>query len=98
MPMSREAKMERVQRLLTAYKKTSRILQSEPVTHELHPDTDIARNWTAITAAYSGLEQTLKFLIAEKAGLTIPELIDLAASQNVAIHERPVGRPTSRWT
>ena len=92
MPMSREAKMEKVQRLLTAHKKTSQTLESEPVTHELHPGTDIARNWTVITAAYSGLEQTLKFLIAEKTDLTIAELIDLAAPQNVAIHERPVGR------
>ena len=78
MPMSREAKMEKVQRLLTAHKKTSQTLESEPVTHERHPGTDIARNWTVITAAYSGLEQTLKFLIAEKADLTIAELIDLA--------------------
>ena len=92
MPMSREAKMEKVQRLLTAHKKTSQTLESEPVTHELHPGTDIARNWTVITAAYSGLEQTLKFLIAEKADLTITELIDLAPPQHAAIDERPVGR------
>ena len=72
--------------------KTSQTLESGPVTHELHPGTDIARNWTVITAAYSGLEQTLKFLIAEKADLTIAELIDLAAPQHAAIDERPVGR------
>ena len=92
MPMSREAKMEKVQRLLTAHKKTNQTLESEPVTHELHPGTDIARNWTVITAAYSGLEQTLKYLIAEKADLTVAELIERAVPQNAANHARHVGR------
>ena len=92
MPMSRDAKMEKVQRLLTAHKKTSLTLESELVTHELHPGTDISRNWTVITAAYSGLEQTLKFLIAEKADLTVTELIDLTTPQNTGIREHPVSR------
>lgn len=92
MPMSREEKMEKVQRLLTAHKKTTATLESEPVTNEQHPGTDIARNWTVITAAYSGLEQTLKFLIADEADLTISELVDLAAPRNAANHERRVGR------
>ena len=59
MPMSREEKIEKVQRLLTAHRKTKQVLENEPVTWELHPGTDIARNWTVITAAYSGLEQTI---------------------------------------
>ena len=88
MPMSRDASIEKVQRLLTAYKKTRETLESEPVTWELHPGTDIARNWTVITAAYSGLEQTLKYLIAEENGFTIPELIDFAVSDNVDANER----------
>ena len=92
MPMSRAAKMEKVQRLLTAHRKTSQTLESEPFTHELHPGTDIARNWTVITAAYSGLEQTLKYLIAERANLTIAELIERAVPQNAANHERHIGR------
>ena len=90
--MSREAKIEKVQRLLTAHKKTNATLESEPVTRELHPGTDIARNWTVITAAYSGLEQTLKYLIAEEANLTIAELIDSTVPQTAAIHERHLGR------
>ena len=87
MPMSRDASIEKVQRLLTAYKKTKETLEGEPATWELHPGTDIARNWTVITAAYSGLEQTLKYLIAEENGLTIPELIDFAVPDNVDANE-----------
>ena len=87
MPMSRDASIEKVQRLLTGYKKTRETLESEPVTWELHPGTDIARNWTVITAAYSGLEQTLKYLIAEENGITIPELIDFTVSDNVDANE-----------
>ena len=82
MPMPREARIEKVQRLLTAHEKTKEMLEKEPLTQELHPGTDIARNWTVITAAYSGLEQTLKYLIAEQKGLTITELIDLAVPEN----------------
>ena len=86
MPMSRDASIEKVQWLLTAYK-TKQTLEGEPVTWELHPGTDIARNWTVITAAYSGLEQTLKYLIAEENGLTIPALIDFVIPDNVDANE-----------
>ena len=77
MPMSDETKKEAVQRLQTAHKKTKDMLENEPVTRELHPGTDIARNWTVVTATYSGLEQTLKYLIADEKGLTIEELFFL---------------------
>ena len=69
MPMTREEKIEKLQRLFTAHKKTKETLEREPVTSEWHPGTDIARKWTVITAAYSGLEQTFKFLIAERDGV-----------------------------
>ena len=82
MPMSNDAKIEIVQRLLTAHKKTQELLEMEPVTRELHHGTDIARNWTAITACYSGVEQTLKFLIADEKGLTIEELISIVDPEN----------------
>lgn len=81
MPMSREDKMEKVQRLLTAQNKTKEMLEGEPVTRELHPGTDIARNWTVITSAYCGLEQTLKYLLADEKGLTIEELIGFSSSK-----------------
>ena len=78
MPMTRTEKIEKVQRLLTAHRKTKEMLEREPVTWELHPGTDIARKWTVITAAYSGLEQTFKYLIAEEKAYTIRELIEFA--------------------
>ncbi len=87
MPMLRDARIEKVQRLLTAYKKTRELLEGEPVTRELHPGTDIARNWAVITAAYSGAEQTLKYLLAEENGLTIPELIDFAVPDDFDANE-----------
>ena len=76
MPMTREETKEKIQRLRTAHKKTKETLDWEPLTWELHPGTNIARKWTVVTAAYSGLEQTLKYLIAEEQGHTIPQLID----------------------
>ena len=81
MPMTREEKMEKVGRLYTAHKKTEETLEWEPLTWELHPGINIARKWTVITAAYSGLEQTFKYLIAEEQGYTIPELIDYTERQ-----------------
>ena len=80
--MEREEKVEKVQRLLTAYRKTKEMSEREPVTWELHPGTDIARRWTVVTSAYSGLEQTLKYLIAEEKAYTIRELVDLAGQIN----------------
>ena len=76
MPMSEDEKIEKVQRLLTAHRKTKEVLENEPVTWEVHPGSEIARNWTVITAAYSGLEQTMKYLIAEENAQSIAELIE----------------------
>ena len=76
MPMTRKERIEKVQRLVTARRKTREALEREPVTRELHPGTDIARRWPVITAAYNGLEQTLKYLIAEEKAYTIEELVE----------------------
>ena len=76
MPMTREENKEKVDRLYIAHKKTKETLEWEPLTWELHAGINIARKWTVITAAYSGLEQTFKHLIAEEQGYTIQELID----------------------
>ena len=73
---------EKVQRLLTAQGRTKKVLESEPVVWELHPGTDIAQAWPTITAAYSGLEQTIKYLIAEEKGWSIQELVDFAGTEN----------------
>ena len=76
MPMSKEENLEKVQRLHTAHRKTKEFLENEPLSWELHPGTDIARNWTVLTAAYSGLEQKIQYLIAEEQGLHIAKLIE----------------------
>ena len=77
MQMSEEERLEKVQRLRTAHDKTRQVLEDELVTRELHPGTDIARNWMVITAAYNGLEQTIKYLVADENGMNISELIEL---------------------
>ena len=82
MPMTRSERLEKVQRLHTAHKRTYETLAREPVTWEVHPGTDIARNWTVITAAYSGLEQTIKYLIADENSQTISELLEFAESND----------------
>ena len=87
MPMSNDAKFEKVQRLLTAHGRTKKTLEKEPVVWELHPGTDIAQNWPVITAAYSGLEQTIKYLTAEEKGLTVQELFDFAVAENGQANE-----------
>ena len=74
--MSNHEKWEKVQRLVIAHKKTKDVLEGEPVYRELHPGTDIARKWPVITAAYSGLEQTLKYLIAAEKHKSIKDLIE----------------------
>ena len=75
MPILQDDKNETVQRLGTAHQKTKEVLESEPVAWELHAGTEIASNWTVVTAAYSGLEQTVKYLIAEENSQTISELV-----------------------
>lgn len=88
MPISKQGRLEKVQRLLTAHGRTKAALEGEPVVHELHPGTDLAQNWQAITTAYSGLEQTIKYLIADQRGLTIQELYKFAVEENGERHGR----------
>ena len=74
MPDNETKQREIVQRLLAAHKKSRETFENEPAVHELHPGTAIANIWPTITAAYSGLEQTLKFLIAADKRITIEQL------------------------
>lgn len=39
------------------------------------PGTEVADLWSFITASYSGIKQTFKFLIAETHGKTVKELV-----------------------
>ena len=55
------------------------------------PGTEIARHWAIITASFSGLEQTIKYLIAEEKGFTIQGLIGWSIPKNassVSEHKR----------
>ena len=62
-------------RLESAYTQTRDLSETRPWAHELVPDYGLGREWPIITAAYSGIEQTLKFLIALHRGITIEVLI-----------------------
>ena len=73
--MAKDESMEIVQRLRTAYKNTQQLLDGEKVVREMHAGTELARYWPIVTASYSGLEQTIKYLIAEEQGIGIQELI-----------------------
>ena len=73
--MNYTQKIEKVKRLRTAYTKCKVTSESRPLVQEIDPGTIIASNWGIITAAYSGLEQSIKYLIAEEKSCTIEELI-----------------------
>ena len=75
MPMLRDEKTKTMQRLFTTHGKTREVLKNERAVRELHPGTKIASNWTVMTASYSRLEQTSKFLTVDERGLTASELI-----------------------
>ena len=66
---------EIVQRLKTAHGRTREAYEQTFKGHDLHPGTDLAGAWPFITAAYSGIEQTFKFHIAEAQGKTVEELV-----------------------
>ena len=74
--MTKEEKREKVQRLSVAQKKIKEMLEREPIVTDLHPGNNVAQNWPFIIAAYSGLEQTIKLLIADEQSYTIKELLD----------------------
>lgn len=77
MLMTEDERNEKVQRLEVAYKKTNELLESQQMSRDLHPGSDIASKWTIITAAYSGLEQVIKYLIADENSCTIRELLEM---------------------
>ena len=66
---------EIVQRLRVAQQRSREAYEQTFKGHDLHPGTDIAGAWPFITAAYSGIEQTFKFQIAEAVGKTVEELV-----------------------
>ena len=66
---------EIVQRLKIAQERTREAYEHTFKGHDVHPGTEIAGVWPFITAAYSGIEQTFKFHIAEAHGQTVEELV-----------------------
>lgn len=71
---------EIVQRLNVALERTREAYERTFKGHDLHPGTEIAGVWPFITAAYSGIEQTFKFQIAEASEKTVEELVAMPGS------------------
>ena len=66
-------------RLDSAYTQTRDLSETRPWAHEIVRDYGLGQDWPIVTAAYSGIEQTLKFLIALDRDITIQELIAIRA-------------------
>ena len=60
-----------------AYDKARAAWESTPPVHELSPSYALSNIWPALTLSYSGIEQTLKFLLARARGLSVAELVAL---------------------
>ena len=74
--MAGDDKEEILQRLKTAFQKTKKLYEDNPIPRDLHQGTNISNHWPIITATYSGLEQTLKFLIANENCQPIQEFLN----------------------
>jgi len=75
MPISEDDKGEILLRLTTAEQKTRKLFERDSESYDAYSGMAIAQMWPAVTAGYSGLEQTLKYLIADRRGMTVEELL-----------------------
>ena len=91
MPIDDEAQHAITLRLRFALEETLAGHWQRPLRNELLAAVALGQEWPAISTAYSGIEQTLKFLIALDKGLTVDELL----LQN-GIVENPVEEPDRR--
>ena len=89
MPIDHEARIAITLRLRSAYEGTLAGYAQRRLGYELLGDIALAQEWPAISAAYSGIEQTLKFLLALDKALTVNELLP-----DKGIDENPGGKPT----
>ena len=90
---------EIVQRLKIAQQRTREAYEHTFKGHDAHAGTEVASAWPFITAAYSGIEQAFKFLIAQSLGLSVEELVTdrEAPADAPALHELwPVVRGARR--
>ena len=60
-------------RLRTAMLWTDGVFDAHPPKPDLDPGTALANAWALITIAYSGIEQSLKYLLAQRSGLTVDD-------------------------
>ena len=75
-PIDNEDRVALTLRLQTALRGDSREPQKQTgVRVELLGDVALAQQWLTIGATYSGIEQTLKYLIALQKDLTVDELL-----------------------
>lgn len=75
MPVDDEARLAITLRQQTAYTETLERYASKPERTEFLGDMALAQEWLTISAAYSGIEQSLKYLIALQKDLTVDELL-----------------------
>lgn len=75
MPIDDDTRVEITLRLQTAYAETLESYTRKPAWIELLRDVALAQQWLTIGAAYSGIEQTLKYLIALQKDFTVDELL-----------------------
>lgn len=91
MPIHHDARLATALRLRTAHEEIREHHERQPAGFEIIGDIALARQWATIGAAYSGIEQTLKFLIALERDLTVDELL-----VDKGIVENPEREPEKR--
>ena len=91
MPIDHDARTAITLRLQSAYEGTLAGYAQRRLGRELHGDVALGQEWPAISAAYSGIEQTLKFLLALDKALTVDELLP-----EEGIVENPEEKPDQR--
>ena len=75
MPIDDDARVAITLRQRTAHAETLEHYARKPTRIELVGDVALAQQWSTIGATYSGIEQTLKYLIALQKDLTVDELL-----------------------
>ena len=72
-PFELDYQSETAARLRAAVKWSQKTLAVLPPARDLHRGTSLANAWALITVAYSGVEQSLKFLISQQKHKTVRE-------------------------
>lgn len=75
MPIDDDSRVAITLRLQTAHAETLENYAHKPAWIEILGDVALAQQWLTIEATYSGIEQTLKYLIALQKSLTVDELV-----------------------